>query len=79
MQKIKAATYVLAMLFLGLLIGGAIAGNKAAWICGLVFLILDVICGIAIQYFATNSPKEPRGIRLLPKKKACFSKSQMQN
>ena len=49
MQKIKAATYVLAMLFLGLLIGGAIAGNKAAWICGLVFLILDVICGITIH------------------------------
>lgn len=72
MQKIKTATHVLAMVFLGLLVGGAIAGNKAAWICGLVFLILDVICGIAIQYFCDKQPKRTTWDSLTAEEKSLF-------
>lgn len=72
MQKIKTATHVLAMVFLGLLVGGAIAGNKAAWICGLIFLILDVICGIAIQYFCDKQPKRTTWDSLTAEEKSLF-------
>lgn len=72
MQKIKTATHVLAMVFFGLLVGGAIAGNKAAWICGLIFLILDVICGIAIQYFCDKQPKRTTWDSLTTEEKSLF-------
>ena len=50
MRNFKTVTYILATLFLGLIIGGAIADNRAAWISGLVLLIIDIIVGISIQY-----------------------------
>lgn len=48
MNKIKTITAILFQFFLGLIIGGAVAGNKAAWISGLVLLILDLV----IMYIA---------------------------
>lgn len=50
MKTIKTITQLMIPIFLGLIIGGAVAGNSAVWICGLVFLIIDIIVGISIQY-----------------------------
>lgn len=50
MKTIKTITQLLVPIFLGLIIGGAVSDNSAVWICGLVFLIIDIIVGISIQY-----------------------------
>lgn len=50
MKTTRTITCLLVPIFLGLTIGGAIANNTAAWICGLILLILDIIVGISIQY-----------------------------
>lgn len=51
MKTAKTITHILAPLFVGLIIGGAIAKNTAAWVSGLVLLIVDIIVGIILQYF----------------------------
>lgn len=57
MQKVKTATYIIAMVCLGMIIGGAIEKVTAIWVVGLVLLILDIIIGIAIQYKMDNESK----------------------
>ena len=54
MQKAKLITHILFPVFIGLIIGGIIASNNAAWICGIIFLILDIIVGISLQYYNTK-------------------------
>lgn len=51
MKIAKTITHILFPVFIGLIIGGAIFKNTAAWVSGLVLLIIDIIVGIAIQYF----------------------------
>ena len=51
MRTILKMTYILPMLFIGLIIGGAVAGDKPAWVSGLVLLLLDIVVGIALQYY----------------------------
>lgn len=51
MKTAKTITHILFPVFIGLIIGGAIFNNTAAWVSGLVLLIVDIIVGIAIQYF----------------------------
>ena len=57
MQKVRTATYIIAMVCLGMIIGGAIEKVTAIWVVGLVLLILDIIIGIAIQYKMDNESK----------------------
>lgn len=57
MQKIRTATYIIAMFFLGMILGGAIANVTAIWVVGLVLLVMDIITGIAIQYKMDNGSK----------------------
>lgn len=51
MKIAKTITHILFPVFIGLIIGGAIFNNTAAWVSGLALLIVDIIVGIAIQYF----------------------------
>ena len=51
MRTLLKMTYILPMLFIGLIIGGAVAGDKPAWVSGLVLLLLDIVVGIALQYY----------------------------
>lgn len=50
MHTVKTITHILFPIFLGLIVGGAILDNTAAWVSGIVLLILDMIVGIGIQY-----------------------------
>lgn len=47
-------THLLCPFFTGLIIGGAIFKNTATWVSGLILLFLDIIIGIALQYFLEN-------------------------
>ncbi len=51
MKTAKTITHILLPLFIGLIIGGAVSGNTAAWVSGLVLVILDAIIGITLQYY----------------------------
>lgn len=51
MKTAKTITHVLFPLFIGLIIGGAITSNTAAWLSGLVLLIIDILIGITLQYY----------------------------
>lgn len=54
MRNLLTITYILPSLFIGLIIGGAIAENSAAWISGLVLLAADIILGCSLQFFTEN-------------------------
>lgn len=51
MKIAKTITHILFPIFIGLIIGGAIKDNSAAWISGIVLIIIDIIVGIVLQYF----------------------------
>lgn len=72
MEKIKSATYFCAMLFFGLIIGGAIKGNTSAWVSGLVLLIVDIGIGISIQYFINKSHQKTTWSELSENEKKLF-------
>lgn len=50
MKTVKTITHIFIPLFIGLIIGGAVAGNKSAWIIGLILLVVDILVGISLQY-----------------------------
>ena len=49
-KRVKTITHIFIPLFIGLIIGGAVAGNKSAWIIGLILLVVDILVGISLQY-----------------------------
>lgn len=55
MKVAKTITHLLVMLFIGLIIGGAIVHNTIAWVSGLVLLIIDIIIGCILQYFLDHN------------------------
>lgn len=59
MRTLLKMTYILPMLFIGLIIGGAVAGDKPAWVSGLVLLLLDIVVGIALQYYYGGGNANP--------------------
>lgn len=74
MSKIKTFMFFLIPFFLGLIIGGAVAGNKAAWISGLVLLILDlVILSINVGTYSLRVKK----LSVNPKATAYFSPNEI--
>lgn len=74
MSKIKTFMFFLIPFFLGLIIGGAVAGNKAAWISGLVLLILDlVILSINVGTYSARVKK----LSVNPKATAYFSPNEI--
>lgn len=50
LRKVKTITHILVPIFIGLIIGGIIADNTAAWVSGIILLAVDIIIGIALQY-----------------------------
>ncbi len=58
MKKLLTLTYIVFSLLLGLIIGGLIFGNKTAWILGLIFLAVDVVLGITLQYLSEKKEKD---------------------
>ena len=54
MRNLITLTHILSLLFLGLIVGGIIAGNSAAWGWGIALLVIDVIAGIVLQYYEEN-------------------------
>ncbi len=59
MRTLLKMTYILPMLFIGLIIGGAVAGDKPVWVSGLVLLLLDIVVGIALQYYYGGGNANP--------------------
>ena len=51
MKGAKTLTHILFPLLVGLIIGGAIAGNISMLIWGIVLLVLDIAIGIVLQRF----------------------------
>jgi hypothetical protein len=43
------------MVFIGLIIGGIIAGERAAWVAGIILLVADILLGLILQYVYENS------------------------
>ena len=54
MRNLITLTHILLPLFLGMIVGGIVAGSSAMWGWGIVLLIVDVIAGIAMQYHEEN-------------------------
>ena len=54
-KKILKITYALPMLFIGMIIGGAVGGSKPLWVSALVLLIADILIGLFLQY-RTDGP-----------------------
>lgn len=72
MEKIKGATYFCTMLFLGLIIGGAIKGNTAAWVSGLILLLVDIGVGISIHYLIDKQQRKTTWSELSEDEKKLF-------
>ncbi len=58
MDKAKTLTHILFPLFLGFIVGGAIADNTSLLIWGIVLLVLDIVVGIVLQYKIENPSKK---------------------
>ena len=54
MRNLITLTHILLPVFLGLIIGGIIAGNSIGWGLGTALFVLDIIVGVALQYHEEN-------------------------
>ena len=61
MKTLKTITYILATVFIGLIIGGVIFKNTAAWVSGIVLLAIDIVIGIALQYYLNRQVSNDNG------------------
>jgi len=50
MKNAIKTTQLLAVFFVGVIIGGVIFGDTATWIAGLILLGIDIVVGLILQY-----------------------------
>ena len=55
MRVLLTLTHILTMVFIGLIIGGIIAGERATWVAGIILLVADIVLGLILQYVYENS------------------------
>ena len=58
MRGILKLTQILPSLLIGIIIGGAIKGDRSLLLWGIGLLALDVVVGITLQYFVDKRSRD---------------------